>query len=195
MEPREPIPEEMSRSVSVRDGPKKQQGRGRTAGVILALLLTGAVLTAWWSMYGKKETTAGGLAYEANVVVGDLPGKSAEERQAELDQVVAEGMLSMSVNATPYGSLGTNGGAVNWLIENPSNQGKLIRVEIRLNDSGELIYETGALRPGTYVESAPLTAQLEAGRYDCTAVFYTYNMETEAYIGQAAAEITLTLSQ
>ena len=43
--------------------------------------------------------------------------------------------------------------------------------------------------------SAPLKSPLEAGRYECTAIFYTYNMDTEEYIGQAAAEITLTLVQ
>lgn len=187
--------EETHQAAGVRDGPGQKPGNLRTVCILLFLLLLAVfVLAALWLTHGKQEGTAGGLAYEANVVVGDLPGKSAEERQAELDQVVAEGMLSMSVNATPYGSLGTDGGAVNWLIENPSNQGKLIRVEVRLKD-GELIYETGALRPGTYVESAPLKVALEAGRYDCTAIFYTYNMETEAYIGQAAAEITLTLAQ
>lgn len=180
---------------AIRDGPDGKRGRGRMVYALLFLLLAAVLaLAVLWMRHGKQEGTAGGLAYEANVVVGDLPGKSMEERQAELDQVVAEGMLSMSVNATPFGSLGTDGGAVNWLIENPSNQGKLIRVEIRLED-GELIYETGALRPGTYVESAPLKSPLEAGRYECTAIFYTYNMDTEEYIGQAAAEITLTLVQ
>ena len=193
MELKRTSPEEIPQAI--RDGPDEKRGRGRMVYALLFLLLAAVLALAVLRMrHGKQEGTAGGLAYEANVVVGDLPGKSMEERQAELDQVVAEGMLSMSVNATPFGSLGTDGGAVNWLIENPSNQGKLIRVEIRLED-GELIYETGALRPGTYVESAPLKSPLEAGRYDCTAIFYTYNMDTEEYIGQAAAEITLTLVQ
>ena len=72
---------------------------------------------------------------------------------------------------------------------------KLIRVEITRDDTGEKIYETGAIRPGNYVESAPLDAELPAGVYECTAVFFAYGEETEAFIGQAAVKLTLTLQE
>ena len=81
------------------------------------------------------------------------------------------------------------------MIENPSNQGKLIRVEIWRDDTGEKIYETGAIPPGNYVESAPLKEKLPAGEYSCTARFYAYREEDEAYIGQAGAQIKLTLQE
>ncbi len=102
-------------------------------------------------------------------------------------------MLAMSINATPSGKTKGSGRGINWLIENPSNQGKLIRVEVWRDDTGEMIYETGAIQPGTYVESAPLKTDLPPGQYACTARFYAYQEETERYIGQAAARITLTL--
>ena len=142
---------------------------------------------------GSKE----GLLYEANVVSGDIPGKTKEERQRELNSVVEEGMLNMSMNITPSGKASGNESerAVNWLIENPSNQGKLIRVEITRDDTGETIYETGAIRPGNYVESAPPDVKLPAGEYACTAVFFAYQEETERLIGQAAVKIKLTLQE
>ncbi len=138
-----------------------------------------------------------GLLYEANVVSGDIPGKTKEERQRELNSVVEEGMLNMSMNITPSGKASGNESdrAVNWLIENPSNQGKLIRVEITRDDTGEKIYETGAIRPGNYVESAPPDVKLPAGEYACTAVFFAYQEETERLIGQAAVKIKLTLQE
>ena len=141
----------------------------------------------------QAEPEREGLTYEANIIQGDIPGKTKEERQRELDSIVEEGMLSMSINATPSGR--TNGAdrTINWLIENPSNQGKLIRVEISREDTGDIIYETGAIPPGNYVESAPLKADLPPGQYSCIAKFYAYKEDDETYLGQAAAQIKLVL--
>lgn len=162
-----------------------------TAVMLVLAVLLGTVI--FLLVQQKEEETKEGLAYEANVTAGDIPGKSMEERQRELDSVVEEGMLAMSINATPSGRGTGSDRSVNWLIENPSNQGKLIRVEIIRDDTGETVYETGAIRPGNYVESAPPDVSLPAGEYDCTARFYTYRLETEEYIGQAAARIRLVI--
>ena len=102
-------------------------------------------------------------------------------------------MLAMSINATPVGKTTGTDRNINWLVENPSNQGKLIRVEVWLDSQEELIYETGAIPPGNYVESAPLRTELPPGEYNCTARFYAYQEETETYIGQAAAKIRLVI--
>ena len=183
-------PNAVQQTGRARDAPCKARRRAAAAAVLAVILLA---LLLWLRPWAAGSQ--GGLTYETNVVVGELPGKTAAERQAELDQLVEEGMLSMSINATPSASLSRDGGKVNWLIENPSNQGKLIRVEVYRTDNGDKIYETGALRPGSYVESAPLQEKLAPGEYSCTAVFYTYQIDTEAYIGQAAAEVTLLLQE
>lgn len=163
----------------------------RTLALLLALLLlalgTGA---AGWALAGRQKPAAGGLELEPNAVVGAVPGQDPAARQAELDRAVEEGMLTISINATPFGR---EGGKVNWLIENPENQGKYIRVEVQRQDTGATVYRTGALKPGTYVEAAAPDIELAAGEYACTAVFYSYRLDTEEYIGKAAAEITLTI--
>ena len=162
--------------------------------VLLLLLLAALAAAVYFYIQGSRAAAKPeGLVYEANIVEGDIPGKSMEEMQRELDSVVEEGMLAMSINATPSGKAAGEDRGINWLIENPSNQGKLIRVEVWRDDTDEIIYETGAMKPGNYVESAPLKKELPAGQYDCTARFYAYQEENETYIGQAAARITLTL--
>lgn len=165
--------------------------------VICLCCMIGAGAGGYFFYRANAPEPAPGLRYESNIVSGDIPGKTREERQRELNSVVEEGMLNMSMNITPSGQV--NGTAaersINWLIENPSNQGKLIRVEITRDDTGEKIYETGAIRPGNYVESAPLDVRLPAGEYACTAVFFAYQEDTEALIGQAAVKIRLTLQE
>ena len=177
-------------------------GRNRKTNIkVLAFLLlavcctAGAAAGVYLSRQRAAPVSQQGLTYEANVVSGDIPGKTREQRQKELDSVVEEGMLAMSMNVTPFGKTTGADRSINWMIENPSNQGKLIRVEITRDDTGEKIYETGAIRPGNYVESAPLDAELPAGVYECTAVFFAYGEETEAFIGQAAVKLTLTLQE
>ena len=176
-------------------GRKEKPGKKFTGILVVVLLLVVALLGAavYLLIEKNKPEAKEGLAYEANVIAGDIPGKSKEERQRELNSVVEEGMLAMSINATPSGPGTGRDRSVNWLIENPSNQGKLIRVEIYRDDTGEKIYETGAIKPGNYVESAPPDTDLPVGEYDCTARFYTYRLETEEYIGQAAARIRLVI--
>ena len=172
---------------------KRRKQSGFPFAVILLLVLILAAILCLLVRGSRKTERKEGLAYEANVVAGDIPGKSKEERQRELDSIVQEGMLSMSINATPSGR--TNGAdrTINWLIENPSNQGKLIRVEISREDTGDIIYETGAIPPGNYVESAALKVDLPPGQYSCIARFYAYKEEDETYLGQAAAQIKLVL--
>ena len=172
---------------------KRRKQSGFPFAVILLLVLILAAILCLLVRGSRKTERKEGLAYEANVVAGDIPGKSKEERQRELDSIVEEGMLAMSINATPSGRGVGSERSVNWLIENPSNQGKLIRVEIYRDDTGEKIYETGAIKPGSYVEAAPPDVNLPVGEYDCTARFYTYRLETEEYIGQAAAKLKLVI--
>ena len=197
---------EMAEETQIRESRGSRRvapgGRNRKPNIkVLAFLLLAVCCTAgaaggvYLSRQRAAPVSQQGLTYEANVVSGDIPGKTREQRQKELDSVVEEGMLAMSMNVTPFGKTTGADRSINWMIENPSNQGKLIRVEITRDDTGEKIYETGAIRPGSYVESAPLNVELSAGIYECTAVFLAYREETEALIGQAAVKVTLTLQE
>ena len=159
---------------------------------ITALLAAALTTSFFYFRYRQTESEQEGLVYEGNIIAGDIPGKSREERKRELDAVVEEGMLAMTINATPSGKASGGDKSINWLIENPSNQGKLIRVEVWQDETGEKIYETGAIPPGNYVERAPLLTNLPAGKYNCTAKFFAYK-EDETYIGQASAQIQLVL--
>ncbi len=187
----------MEKGTEKMETPVRRGGRRSRfpAPLVAVLLLLAALLCVllFQLTRDKKPEKREGLAYEANVVAGDIPGKSKEERQRELDSVVEEGMLAMSINATPSGKGVGKDRSVNWLIENPGNQGKLIRVEVYRDDTGEKIYETGAIKPGNYVEAAPPDVELPVGEYACTARFYTYRLESEEYIGQAAARIELVI--
>ena len=100
-------------------GRKEKTGKKFTGILVVVLLLVVALLgAAVYLLIEKNKLEAKeGLAYEANVIAGDIPGKSKEERQRELNSVVEEGMLDMSINATPSGPGTGRDRSVNWLIE------------------------------------------------------------------------------
>lgn len=154
--------------------------------LLLLLLLCVGGLLAW-----KLSQPAYSDRLEPNAVVGTMPGKTREQIEAELNQKVSESEVAFSINANPIFETGAAKG--NILFENPKSNKKLTRVEITRDDTGELIYKSGLLEPGSYVPEASLLMELEAGSYACTATIYAYKIADESFIGKVAAGIQLTV--
>jgi hypothetical protein len=66
-------------------------------------------------------------------------------------------------------------------------------VEITRNDTGDLIYKSGAIPVGSKIETAALSVNLEQGTYECTALFYNVDPDTGDYLGCAGAVINITI--
>ena len=83
----------------MKPGRKQDTGKKRlfTAAVLTVgmFCMAGTAVGVYLSRSRPPEKPAG-LVYESNVIVGDIPGKSPEDIQRELDSVVEEGMLAMS---------------------------------------------------------------------------------------------------
>lgn len=131
------------------------------------------------------------LEPEGNVRSGTLSDPAG--RQAELDAIVEEGMLTFSINATPVMEDGK--AEANLLIENPPDNGNRFTVTISREDTGEVIYQSGYLDPEQYIEKARLDVELPAGEYGCLASFDAYRIRDNAYIGRVAARLTLYVQQ
>ena len=131
------------------------------------------------------------LALDDNATMGILPGIDIAERQAQLQEQLDEGMIAFSINSSPVFA---NGGAEgNLMLENPANNAKLLVVEILLNDTQELIYQSKAIPTGAYIENARLDKVLEPGEYQATAYFKAYREDDHSFIGQAGAAIKITV--
>ena len=64
---------------------------------------------------------------------------------------------------------------------------------ITLNDTGETIYISAAIPVGSKIAADTLDVDLEAGSYDCTAMFHSLDPDTGAILGSAGANITITI--
>lgn len=175
-----------------RHAPLAEAGRKRARFLPFALLLAAllAALAAgglWlWQIEGADEDM------EPNVVVGPMDGWTDADRQALQDQV-DEGMIAFSINTQVM--LESPDAQAPILFENPANNAKLLKLELTRDDTGELLYATGFLVPGTYVPEDKLDMQLGQGTYACTALVKSYREDTKQFIGQVAAEVTVTVME
>ena len=155
------------------------------AGIFLITRLVSKPLT--------KEDARGqtGIVYDSSAVEGGWDNLSPEEIAEKLNEKVAEGMINISMNTAPYFENGTAEG--NLMLVNESINLYPQKVQIVRNDTGEQIYESGAIAIGSKIERAKLDVVLPAGTYECTAYFHNLDPETGDIIGTAGAIITITI--
>lgn len=186
--------EEMKRDTpqagqSPDQAPPVKEKRKKKGWVILLILLLLAALAAGgyftWRQLNKKEVI------EPNATIGIMPGKTDQEIIDELNRKVDERSIALTINPAPVAENGASD--VNWMYENPQSNEKYTKLEVYRDDTGELIYETGMMVNGSYVEAAPLKVDLPAGTYACTAYVHGYRLSDQTYLGKVAAGLTLTI--
>lgn len=155
------------------------------AGIFLITRLVSKPLT--------KEDARGqtGIVYDSSAVEGGWDNLSPEEIAEKLNEKVSEGMINISMNTAPYFEDGKAEG--NVMIVNESINNYPQKVQIVRNDTGEQIYESGAIAVGSKIEHAALDVELPAGTYECTAMFHNLDPVSGETIGTAGAIITITV--
>ena len=177
---------------------EKRDAKSRTLVILavvgLAAALTLGIFTAV-RMIRKpaqsKDDPKTGIVYDSSAVEGGWDNLSPEEIEARLNEKVAEGMINISANTAPIFEDGSSEG--NLMLVNESINNYPQKVQIVRNDTGEQIYESGAIAVGSKIERAKLDVVLPAGTYECTAYFHNLDPETGDIIGTAGAIITITI--
>ena len=137
------------------------------------------------------HTDHAGLVYDDGAVEGGWAEADVEQIVNSLNEKVEEGMINISMNTTPVFADGASAG--NLMIVNEEVNTYPQVVEITRNDTGACIYHSGAIPVGSKIENARLDTPLEAGTYECTAMFYSMDPDTGTSLGQAGAIITITV--
>ena len=164
--------------------------------MIGVLLIIAILLVAFRSCKGDKPIenpaeTNPGIVYDDSAVQGGWDEADTDKIIASLNEKVDEGMINISMNTAPNFREGTAEG--NLMIVNEGINRYPQVVEISRNDTGEMIYKSGAIPVGSKIEHAKLSVDLPAGTYDCTAMFYNVDPNTGSYLGCAGAIISITV--
>ena len=179
------------------DAPRETRSKDITVyAVIFLVLLVGAGIFLAVRLLHKPADAAlasskSGIVYDSSAVEGGWDNLSPEEIEARLNEKVAEGMINISANTAPIFEDGSSEG--NLMLVNESINNYPQKVQIVRNDTGEQIYESGAIAVGSKIERAKLDVVLPAGTYECTAYFHNLDPETGDIIGTAGAIINITI--
>lgn len=132
-----------------------------------------------------------GIEFDPSATEGGWDEADTDEIIAGLNEKVEEGMINISMNTSPVFADGTSEGSLMIVNEEVNNYPQV--VEISRDDTGELIYKSGAIPVGSKIESAKLSVDLDPGTYKCTALFYNVDPDTGDYLGCAGAVVTVTV--
>lgn len=131
-----------------------------------------------------------GIVYEDAAIEGGCESLSRGDR-SEPQPAGGGGYINISMNASPVFENGQAEG--NLMIVNETVNRYPQQVVITLNDTGETIYISAAIPVGSKIAADTLDVDLEAGSYDCTAMFHSLDPDTGAILGSAGANITITI--
>ena len=179
------------------DVPRETRSKDITVyAVIFLVLLVGAGIFLAVRLLHKPADAAladskSGIIYDSSAVEGGWDNLSPEEIAEKLNEKVSEGMINISANTAPIFEDGSSEG--NLMLVNESINNYPQKVQIVRNDTGEQIYESGAIAVGSKIERAKLDVVLPAGTYECTAYFHNLDPETGDIIGTAGAIINITI--
>lgn len=179
------------------DAPRETRSKDITVyAIIFLILLVGAGIFLAVRLLHKPADAAladskSGIIYDSSAVEGGWDNLSPEEIEARLNEKVAEGMINISANTAPIFEDGASEGNLMLVNESINNYPQM--VQIVRNDTGEQIYESGAIAVGSKIERARLDVVLPAGTYECTAYFHNLDPESGAIIGTAGAIINITI--
>lgn len=169
---------------------EKKEKKGKLQLFIILLLLALLALGAGMYYQLTKEEPMDRLARDSMALGGMLAGKTPEEISDLLNQKVEEGMVNIGIAAEPVFEENGNKGRLG--IENIAANHYSFRVTLTLDATGEVLYESGLIDPGYYIEFVKLSRKLQAGDHPATASIVTYSMdESEDQIAETKVKLVL----
>lgn len=156
--------------------------------IAIAAVLIAVIVVGFFAFRVINNSSSG---RDSCAVVGQLEGKSQEEVEAERGRTVEEGTFDTVIASQITLDDGTSEGE--FAIENVPGNHYLMKVTITRDDTGDVVYESGIIEPDHHIQRTKLAKDLDAGSYDCTAVFTALDPGTEAAVGQAAEKVTIAI--
>lgn len=169
---------------------EKKEKKGKLQLLVIFLLLAMLALGAGMLYQLMKDDAMDRLTRDSLALGGMLPGKTPEEISNLLSEKVEEGMVNIGIAAEPVFEKNGKKGRIG--IENIAANHYSFRVTLSMDETREVVYESGLLDPGYYIEFVELNRKLQAGDYPATASIVTYSLdETEDEIAETRVKLVL----
>ena len=155
------------------------------------VVVTAVIILLLLRSCGTPADDPGGIEFDPSATAGGWDEADLDAIRDSLNEKVADGMINISMNTSPVFSDGESEGSL--MIVNEDINRYPISVEITRNDNGDVIYTSKAVPVGSKIESDELDVDLDAGTYECTAMFFNLDPDTGDKLGSAGVVIELTV--
>lgn len=144
----------------------KKKKTGIIVGIVAIVILLLVIIGILVFMLFRKEADV--PEESSGYVIDEGNYQQIQENMAE---EVSEGYFETYMNTTWTFADGTSE-TQDAVLGNSPNNTKPIRCEVILNDTGEVVYETGVLPVGAILDPFKLSTDLEAGTYEAVCQIY-----------------------
>lgn len=183
----------------IRSKPQKKSKRRALILLLLLLFLLTTALVLIEQPFGILKIApptpilSGDLfpAVGAGVDSGTLGGMTPEQIKEQMQKVADASQFSFKINSSPRFLNGKSQGDL-W-IENPSYNVYPMVVQIFLDDTQEIVYDSGGIMPNQHISYATLLKELPQGTHKATAYINAYDPDTKVFQGRSAAKINLII--
>lgn len=165
-------------------GPNKQRNLRIIIGVVVVVIIV--IVCAFFFVNNSNSGF-----YDPDAKEGQASYKTLEEIEAERNRQMQEGMLNISIASQIEFENSSSPGTA--FIENVPSNKYVLKVTITTDNNGEVVYQSGGIRPDSTIETITLSQPLAAGVYPATATFTAYDPDSLQEVGQAAAKVTLVV--
>ncbi len=184
-----------------RQKPKKKNRRV-LLGIVGMLILAVVILLLLKQCTGMSSVlikdppapiVAGDLfpAQGAGVSNGALGGMTSEQIMEQMQKIADASQFSFKINSAPRFKDGKSEG--DFWIENPKYNVYPMVVQIFLDDTQELVFDSGGILPNQNISFGKLLKELPKGNYQATAYLNAYDPDTKVFQGRSAAKLTLII--
>lgn len=179
--------EEQKQDEKVIDKLEEKKRRNKKIFKIVMIIIIIILLLLGLKSCSRLNIQNGSLKGE--ISDGLLPGLSEEEIREKLQKEADASLFSFDINSTPTFENGKAEG--NLRIANPPYNTYDMNVVISLDSNGEVIFESGKLKPNQYIEYAKLEKSLQKGQYAATARIIGYDPNSGEYMGEVLAGLRI----
>jgi len=153
-------------------------------------LLGGAFFTGAgiWKMVSNHKIRREYIQSELQWKQELAEGADGEAARDQRNQSLIENMGYISMERQVYFETAQGKGIAR--ISNDSQNKFHCQVTVVRDATGEVLYESGLIEPGYYIEEIDLKGSLKKGYYPCTAVWSFYS-EHDEYAGETAWKIVV----
>lgn len=174
---------------------KNRQEKKKKKKILLLLLILLLILLAGGCAAGYLLKKPSKWEQDRNAIAGFLPGRTQEEIENMLSQMVDESYMNVSINPNPV----IQDGHMSLIIENISGNHYSQKVQVYIypekgnTERRELLYESGVIQPGYYIEEVEVSTDLPVGEYDAIAVVHGLDIDTQEEIGTTSMTMIITI--